>query len=361
MIQENHRIIIIFGMAHSGTTIFAKTLAQCPQIHPFINGSEAWIFENNQLGSRTDEDASFIQDALLRLPKDHFIMLKRPWAEIDPVFFKKHMPNASFYCFLKSFLDIKNSWSKPTSFVPKPLKIDPTEQSNQYWLHLRAATNFPVILDTKRYQIIEYGYFVSHPENVFKHVCEDLKIKYQFDISEISPLGDVKTALRRVNTKQQPQSKQSKQIKQNPQNLKKRFTQLARDRAFITPAPISYSANIDVGIVLLFVNTTFPTPYNIIPISTIKFGIKPPQVINKLTIISPHLCVCSKILEKTLFTTKNNLVIADTLNISAKTEKPDCCVILRLSAQHISLTINDCNVKIIKSNIIKKLLDWFTV
>jgi hypothetical protein len=128
--KHDDRLIIILGMAHSGTTILTYVLKQHPNIVCCINGNEELNLENDYL---VTEETQNIQDLLLRFP-DHRIMLKRPWTEVwHANWLRREMPNAKFiYCY-RGFEDIAESWSKPTSMVSSDLRDGSIEFKKEYY------------------------------------------------------------------------------------------------------------------------------------------------------------------------------------------------------------------------------------
>ena len=119
MIKNNEKIIVISGMAHSGTTILAYILQQHPEIYCFTNGDQACILENDLLLNKQNETIEFVINS--HFPKR--ILLKRPWTECKVLdWFSQELPNARFiYCY-KAFEDITKSWCKPTSWISEELR-----------------------------------------------------------------------------------------------------------------------------------------------------------------------------------------------------------------------------------------------
>ena len=130
MIKNNEKIIVISGMAHSGTTILAYILQQHPEIYCFTNGDQACILENDLLLNKQNETIEFVINS--HFPKR--ILLKRPWTECKVLdWFSQELPNARFiYCY-KAFEDITKSWCKPTSWISEELRSASEEkQKNCY-------------------------------------------------------------------------------------------------------------------------------------------------------------------------------------------------------------------------------------
>ena len=91
MIKGNEKLIIICGMAHSGTTIVAHVIRQHPDFVLFNNGSMAFILENDfLLNANAQKIESLTQ-------KENRVILKRPWIENNHTdWLIENMPN-SYY------------------------------------------------------------------------------------------------------------------------------------------------------------------------------------------------------------------------------------------------------------------------
>lgn len=77
-IPNHERLIVVMGMARSGTTIFTYVLCRHPQIALFRDGTEAWLLENDCLPRwRTDR----IGRVTCLFPEADYVVLKRPWQE----------------------------------------------------------------------------------------------------------------------------------------------------------------------------------------------------------------------------------------------------------------------------------------
>lgn len=130
MIVGNERLIIVVGMAHSGTTILTYLLRQHPDAVCCTDGTEAWVLENTWLPF---ERQAPIQDLLARFPHKR-VLLKRPWnVAKHRQWMENEMPSAKYlYCF-RGFEDISKSWSKPKSFVDPRLRAgDQSYQRETY-------------------------------------------------------------------------------------------------------------------------------------------------------------------------------------------------------------------------------------
>lgn len=193
MLNGNERLIIILGMAHSGTTILTYVLQQHPDVMCCADGQEAWIMENTWIPS---EQSKPIQEQLDRTNKR--ILLKRPWASTHGGWLKREMPNAKFICCYRNFVDISASWSKPTSFVADSLRNGGKDYQlsfyNEYWRH---AINFSngVPFFRRHYHLD----FIANPAKIMSDICSWLGLRpFIFDVSQVSATKDIKELLLRI-------------------------------------------------------------------------------------------------------------------------------------------------------------------
>jgi Sulfotransferase family len=189
----NDRLIIVLGMAHSGTTILTYTLQQHPDVVCGTSGPEAWLFENDWLMS---EQTALIQE-ILDNNLNKKVLLKRPWVCVDHRdYLVREMPNAKFiYCY-RDFFDISMSWSKPTSFVGANLRSDSEFQRKTYDETLKAgeilASKVPFFIK------IYHKDFVNHPSRIMRMITEWVGLShFNFDLRFVSYNKDIKLFLRR--------------------------------------------------------------------------------------------------------------------------------------------------------------------
>jgi hypothetical protein len=129
MIKGNDRLIIVLGMAHSGTTILAYVLKMHPDIECHINGPEAWLLENEWLKNK---DAEPIQEILNN--SDKRILLKRPWMEVwNGQWMREEMPDAKFIYCHRDFDAVSVSWTKPTSQIGDDLRYGGIEHQREFY------------------------------------------------------------------------------------------------------------------------------------------------------------------------------------------------------------------------------------
>ena len=189
LIDENERLIVVLGMAHSGTTSLTYILQQHPETVCCVNGNESRLFENDWLLS---EQATPIQALLKKISKR--IILKRPWVCVDHAdFLVREMPNAKFvYCY-RSFEEMSKSWSKSNSFIYPALRKDLTLQKETYIKCLDRAETFKNRIPF--FKKIFHPDFVANPK-VTNDLVEWLDLTpFNFNFKEISYSKNIKTIL----------------------------------------------------------------------------------------------------------------------------------------------------------------------
>lgn len=189
-ILSNDRLIVVLGMAHSGTTSLTFVLRQHPETICCVSGRESKLLENDWLLA---EQAEPIQRLLGRYRKR--IILKRPWVEVDHAdFLVREMPTAKFvYCY-RDFKDISKSWSKPNSLVDPALRLNLTFQEETYkkCIERSEALKNRVPFFKKVY----HPDFVSDPKKIMDELSEWLGLfPFVFDTKEISYNRNIKSIL----------------------------------------------------------------------------------------------------------------------------------------------------------------------
>ncbi len=175
--KDDHRVIIVMGMARSGTTVFTHVLSQHPKIFLFHN---VYNYENDLLFNLKSEE---IQKIILEHPSK-FILFKRPWIERIPLFFKEHLPNAYYIYLSKPFSMIQESWSK-TSWVDKELRDANLEDKKKFYdEHIQIAKNFPKIVGTNNFKMIDYISFIENPQKIMEEVSRFLKLKNYKEVNK---------------------------------------------------------------------------------------------------------------------------------------------------------------------------------
>ena len=176
--KYNHRSIIVFGMARSGTTVFTHVLNQHPHIHLFHNNAN---YENDMIFNKKVEE---MEEVISQHPS-YRVMFKRPWSESMTDFFVEHMPDAYYLATLKPFEMINKSWEK--SYWTQGLWGDDDQiRRDKYDKHVALLKNFPLKL-----KVIDYTKFVSHTDEVMAEVADFLGLlNYRKVGSEFLPIFD---------------------------------------------------------------------------------------------------------------------------------------------------------------------------
>ena len=205
---QDDRLIVILGMAHSGTTVFTHTLLQCPSIICFACGTESWVFENKYLLPQFASVFEQKDNPVSKFVGDHpnkFVILKRPWQEARPEFFKKHMPNAHYFLLIRSFDALVKSWAKPNSSVMVNLRLaSPKVKRVHYDKYLEAANTFAVKVESKKVLLINYEEMCRDPSKIFADVAIALGINFTFDTSDV---GDLNKNIKEMQRGKKPSRK----------------------------------------------------------------------------------------------------------------------------------------------------------
>lgn len=200
MIEGNHKLIIICGMAHSGTTIVAHILRQHPDFILFNNGSMGFILENDfLLNANAEKIATLAQ-------KEKRIILKRPWVENNHTdWLIENMPNAYYVYCLKSKESIIKSWSAHNSYVnPKFRNSSYDEKSKSYDTCYASATKLKD--KVKNFMIVENDKLISSPRKMFNDINIFLNAKeFNYDLSDVSSTKSIKSKL--IEERKRPNNK----------------------------------------------------------------------------------------------------------------------------------------------------------
>lgn len=191
MIPGNERLIIVCGMAHSGTTILTHLLRQHPNIHLVANGKESWLLENDWLPNESTEE---IAKCLAEHP-DKRILLKRPWnITHHSEWMAREMPDAAFIYCDRPFSQIRKSWSKMTSLVDKELRLNPDFQTETYAHSAEVLIQFRN--KVKRMSVFALQALIDSPTEKVREVSEWLGLtSFQFDTSLVNGPLKIRTML----------------------------------------------------------------------------------------------------------------------------------------------------------------------
>lgn len=187
-IKENQRVIIVFGMARAGTTIFTHVLSQHRKIKLFHN---VYNYENDLIFAQKHRAMERI---VLENPR-HMVLFKRPWSEKLVGFWKENFPNAYYIALLKPFDSINQSWQK-SKWTRALHNGDDKRRRRKYDRHRELLDEYADM----KLKIVDYNYFVSDPDKTMKDVSSFLDLKYtrrcgqarcpQFDTSVVKEGGD---------------------------------------------------------------------------------------------------------------------------------------------------------------------------
>lgn len=198
MIRGHDRLIIVCGMAHSGTTILTHVLKEHPSVFCFVNGSESWLLENTILPNKQNES---LQRILQTIPNNKRILLKRPWVLCCGLtdWLLQDLPNAKYlYCY-REFSDISMSWSKPTSLIDDHLRNSKENQEIHYRLCLEQTQEFKN--KVPYFKQIHHLDFVKDPTGVMSDICKWAALpSFRFNVSHVSLDKDIKNIIKFEHT-----------------------------------------------------------------------------------------------------------------------------------------------------------------
>jgi hypothetical protein len=181
-IPHHERLIIVLGMARSGTTIFTYVLCRHPQIALFRGGPEAWLLENDCLLRRQTRR---IGRAAALFPEAKYVVLKRPWQEEHAEWLHEHMPRASFVVLVRDRESIKRSWATTGRWALSGRRQAQTDPDACYDKYYQYALRLPETLDRQRCRIIHYEQMIQQPEAVFAELADWLGVERRFDCTPI--------------------------------------------------------------------------------------------------------------------------------------------------------------------------------
>jgi len=187
MIRGNEHIIVIFGMARSGTTVFTHVLGQHHKIcifHNVHNYENSFVFERRH--QRIEKIVS---------KSDKRVIFKRPWSESMVGFYLEHMPDAYYIAMLKPFEMINESWKKST-WTDNLWGMTDEERRARFDLHTEYLDHYRGKVKLKT---VDYTRFVAKPDETIGEVCDFLgllnyrrvgkEFKPVFDTSMVRPGG----------------------------------------------------------------------------------------------------------------------------------------------------------------------------
>jgi hypothetical protein len=194
MIIGNDRLIVVLGMAHSGTTIVAYILRQHPDVVVAVGGYEGWILENTWLPR---EESQPIQNLLNENP-DKRVLLKRPWNEVHhPEWMHREMPDATFIYCVRPFEAISQSWSRRNSFVDSRLRNGGVHYQRLFY-QMSLAKGNAFGRTVQHFHVIENGSFIAKPAQTMQDIASWVGLApWEFDVSTVSSDKNIKRILSR--------------------------------------------------------------------------------------------------------------------------------------------------------------------
>jgi hypothetical protein len=187
MIKNNDRLIIVAGMAYSGTTILTYILKQHPDIFCGVNSPNSRLLENSWLW---DHHTTPIIRLLSDYPNKQ-ILLKRPWiTSRSPGFLIENMPDAKYVYCHRDFEEIAKSWSKPTSLVIAECR-NAKDQQTIYKKTMEKDEYFGRTI--KNFYSVYHPKLLKEPRMVIDHLAKWLALDtYEFDLSKVDPQINIK-------------------------------------------------------------------------------------------------------------------------------------------------------------------------
>lgn len=184
------RLVIVLGMAHSGTTILTHLLRQHPSLHLCANGGNAWLLENDWLLAKD-------QCSILNALKQHErVLLKRPWTEYRALdWLIETFPNAWYiYCY-KDCEDIIQSWSRTDTNCEADLRDAPMAEKRAFYEHCRRCA-ITLWENVAHFRVVHHPYLARHPADCMVELRNWLGLSaFIFDVSAVVSGVDIKKVL----------------------------------------------------------------------------------------------------------------------------------------------------------------------
>lgn len=183
MLRRSERLIVIDGMAHSGTTVLAHVLQQHPGIILCRDGPKRWLLESDMLKqARTGEIASL----LAKFPA-HRLLVKAPWTiHCHADWVLGEIPEASYLYCLKPPEEMLASWARPTAYIESWLRDAVPEEKRRFLDEsLRRAEELGKKLP--RFRAVNNADLLRDPAAVIATLVAWLDLPpHRFDLSPVS-------------------------------------------------------------------------------------------------------------------------------------------------------------------------------
>jgi|694.fasta_scaffold24480_2 hypothetical protein len=189
MIENNQNIIMVCGMAHSGTTLLTHFIRQNPDTYNYVNGISSWVYETQLIIQKSAKKIS----GIINSNPNKKILMKSPWSEVEySDWLIENMPDACYVCCLKNFDDIKTSWSNIAAQVNDELKFSNDDFKKQkYDFCISQMNKFKNCV--KKFIIINYKDLINNPSDIMDKIENLSDIKpYKYDFSIIGQNKSIK-------------------------------------------------------------------------------------------------------------------------------------------------------------------------
>jgi hypothetical protein len=184
-------MIAILGMAHSGTTVMASTLAQCPDLCLYTSGRQGWLLECDEIAPGKKWNAAKLKAVQAKHPNKE-LLIKRPWAESQYEWWDEHFPDVKMICMIRPFVDVHASWTGKRSLCPDLKNATIDECWERYEHHLLLAALYP----PEQMLLVDYGRLCKWPIKTMIWVADRLHIDHTFNTSTIGkPKSNIKDRL----------------------------------------------------------------------------------------------------------------------------------------------------------------------
>lgn len=190
MIQNNKNLVIICGMAHTGTTVLAHILRQHPELTLFKNGSEAFILENDIL---LNADTKALKE-ILKL--NQRTILKRPWVETNQKnWLTKFLPKSYYIYCIKDKEKTIESWSSETSFVSDEFRnLSYKKKSEAFDNCFNDAIELKKTV--KNFLTVNNEEVIKSPQETFLNINYYLNVSdFEYNLSDVSRKKSIKKKL----------------------------------------------------------------------------------------------------------------------------------------------------------------------
>lgn len=168
-LNVDNRLLIVLGMAQSGTTVFTHTLASHPSIYLHCDGSEAFLLENQCLKTLNLDE---LQNIATLNHDARYVLLNRPWQERHYAWFKAHLPRAKYFICIRNRADVIKSWRTTGSWAVcdhPGVRINAVSYYRQFKMY---ALIMQRILGASHCMLVQYGDIVKRRIGTFRQIAD---------------------------------------------------------------------------------------------------------------------------------------------------------------------------------------------